>query len=438
MNAPQLFASLFRLGVRQKVVLVLITVLLTALSISSWLAFEQDRNSVLTEINQRGQDVSRFAARTLVSSLVSYDYRAIQDILDELILSEDVAYARVLSNKGNPMAEAGTYLPDNTDSVLFKVPVTLGNDVVGRLELAFSTARTLKLLEQRKYSTIKREALIILLIAVGEFFALSLLIIRPVCRITDSIDTGMINPHEAEMVPVDSNDEFGYLATSFNRLYTQLKAANRQLESRVQLADQKLIESNRILTEQAEELKALNARFEQLSMTDDLTGLFNRRQFEVEFQRAMARSRRYGEVWSALIIDADHFKQINDSYGHPCGDAVLKSIASLLRNKVRDTDVLFRIGGEEFAVICPSTDRDGAMGLAEKLRAAMASHEIVYLDLKIRVTISIGAATLNHEAAREDDYALYRHADAAVYASKQGGRNRVTHFDDLVLALETS
>ena len=433
MKSRQFFSLLFRLGVRQKVMLILLLVLLSALSVSGWMAYQQEKKDILKEINQRGSDISRFVAKSLAYSVVGYDYHTIQLLLDEITLSDDIGYAKVVSKKGGTMAESGQ-VPQAGDPalVLFNQDIRLEDEIVGHLVLGLSTAHTIHRLESQKYSLFKREAFIILLIAFGEFLALSYIIIRPVSVISNWLNSSVDdNGKIIAKVPVISNDEFGQLAKSFNQLSAQLNNANERLQSKIYAADNELIKTNRQLVKQSEELKVISENLKKISVTDELTGLFNRRRFEELMKAEMEMSHRYGDSNSILIIDIDFFKKINDSYGHPCGDSVLKDISGLLKSKFRKTDILCRIGGEEFVALCKRADKQAALVIAENLRKTVADTTIRYGETEINITISIGIATVTNKSRDRDRDNLYRYADIALYHSKDSGRNRITHYDDL-------
>jgi diguanylate cyclase (GGDEF)-like protein len=428
--------SLFRLGVRQKVLLVLLTVLLTALSLSGWMALKQEKSDTMKEINQRGSDISRFVAKSLAFSVVGYDYHTLQLLLDEITLSEDINYAKVINAKGNTMAESGELYknsnPEARKQVLFEHDITLEDDIVGHLSLGLSTENTIQRLEAQKFALVKREAFIILMIAFGEFLALSFIIIRPVSVMSKSLATSVDETGKiVGEVPVISQDEFGNLALQFNHLSSQLNDANEKLQSRIDVADKKLLNTNRQLIQQSEELHLINEKFRKMSITDSLTGLHNRRRFEELMDTEMATSLQHGDVNSVLVIDIDYFKKINDRYGHPCGDAVLKMVARTLKENIRKTDMLCRVGGEEFVALCKRADKDAAISIGKKMCQVIEAQELTFGEDKIRVTISVGVATSLEGDKEQRADCLYRHADIAVYHSKENGRNRVTHYDFL-------
>lgn len=418
----------FRLGVRQKVLLVLLAVLLAALTISGWMALRQERASMLKEINQRGNDISRYVAKSLSFAIVGYDYHTIQLMLDEITASEEISYAVVTNMKGSVMGESGVAMKNsNPDSqVVFTQDIFIENEQVGNLEMGLSTARMLGRLEQQKYNLLKREALIILLIALGEFLALSYIIIKPVSRISDYLRNSIDKDGQfIENIPVSSNDEFGHMARQFNELSMQLNSANKKLQSKVELADRQLIETNA-------QLRQLNEEFKILSITDPLTGLFNRRHFNEMMSTEISMSNRHGDANSVMLIDIDHFKAINDTFGHYVGDTVLKNLTETLKNNLRHTDAICRIGGEEFAVLCKRADVTAAIDIAEKLRTEVENSALAKgIDDDLIVTVSIGIVSIPNIRGSNTPEQLFKEADKALYYGKNHGRNCVIHADSL-------
>lgn len=156
---------------------------------------------------------------------------------------------------------------------------------------------------------------------------------------------------------------------------------------------------------------------------DGLTGLTNRRGFESEMRVALEEQMRFGWNVSLVLVDVDHFKLVNDTHGHEVGDTVLRAIAATLDEVVRATDVCARVGGEEMALVLKDTDTEGALELAERLRASIEAMRVPFGAAEIQVTASFGVATYPAEVADWD--ALYRTADRALYDAKQAGRNQV-------------
>jgi diguanylate cyclase (GGDEF)-like protein len=162
---------------------------------------------------------------------------------------------------------------------------------------------------------------------------------------------------------------------------------------------------------------------EQNSITDFVTGIYNRRYFHEQLQLELDRARRIGYAVSLLIFDIDHFKRVNDTYGHPVGDRVLQMVASRIKDELRAVDILARYGGEEFAVILPGTPTSSLSGVGERLRQIIALLPFVVDDQQITITVSAGGATFPDDA--NDAQGLVDEADRWLYAAKEAGRNRI-------------
>lgn len=173
-------------------------------------------------------------------------------------------------------------------------------------------------------------------------------------------------------------------------------------------------------------IKKINFMYSQtryMSVTDSLTGLYNRRHFEDNLEREFLRATRYKSELSFAIIDVDYFKKVNDTYGHSCGDYVLKEVAYLILQTFRKTDMVFRYGGEEFAVIITETPLEKAVIPLERLRKAISEHQFKYNGLNISITVSIGVSEVTKNT--ESVHQLFENADKALYKAKENGRNQI-------------
>ena len=171
-------------------------------------------------------------------------------------------------------------------------------------------------------------------------------------------------------------------------------------------------------------LRRANRKLERLSTLDPLTHLPNRRHFESQVNYEVAISRRYKLSASFLMVDVDHFKEVNDTYGHEAGDQILIELSNILKENVRDSDTVCRYGGEEFMLLLSHTDIEGANILANRLRSIVESHTFTADTNPIRITVSIGVAPLLHSL--DDPYkASYLLVDKALYEAKDKGRNQV-------------
>ena len=170
------------------------------------------------------------------------------------------------------------------------------------------------------------------------------------------------------------------------------------------------------------EMQRLNHELEQISRTDRLTGLNNRGFWEESFQGEFERCRRYKTVSSALIFDIDHFKKVNDTYGHQAGDEVIRKTAKMVQDMIRKTDVAGRYGGEEFVIYLPNTSAENSKIFAERLRQNIEEMEVTYETQCLQVTISIGICEFHDSLPSHEKW--IEKADQALYLCKEQGRNQ--------------
>jgi diguanylate cyclase (GGDEF)-like protein len=220
------------------------------------------------------------------------------------------------------------------------------------------------------------------------------------------IDAGDMKPYSQLLL--EANQELGKLNVSYEQLILELKRSKEQAESL------------------AIELKSANEKLRELATKDGLTELYNHRFFQQAIEKEIGRAYRYKKPLSLLLLDIDHFKRVNDQYGHPAGDKVLKVISAIMLKVVRESDMVARYGGEEFAVMLPETDLSGGAILAERLRKAVEKVEIPADGEIIKTTISIGVTTYNLASKHADKAQFIRAADKGLYLSKESGRNKIS------------
>ncbi|WP_051261654.1 GGDEF domain-containing protein [Desulfovibrio inopinatus] len=258
--------------------------------------------------------------------------------------------------------------------------------------------------------------------------AFNLTLVKPLKRLI--ADITMLKPgseHRHVGIPEHhEKTELGILAENANRIFSlyeenaqSLRAVEREL-----LNQKSMLEKT--VEERTTELREINEKLSLMSQTDALTGLANRRCFDNTLQSEWARARRTGQPLSLAMIDVDHFKVFNDTYGHPEGDACLQTVARVLSEQIRRSgDLVARYGGEEFALILPSTSEADAILLGEKIRNTIESMEIPNVLTSWHVlTVSIGVAALN-VTGDQDIQALLEAADQRLYEAKRKGRNCV-------------
>jgi diguanylate cyclase (GGDEF)-like protein len=284
-----------------------------------------------------------------------------------------------------------------------------GRDVVGTLErvpqvawaVVAETSVDAAFHQARRFRDFALLIVTGLLVVVGASgYRFGLLIARPLERLTQAA-TEVAAGDLAVDLPEGGRGEVGALTTVFNHMVSRLREGRRELD---------------VINDT---LRKKNEELERLSITDGLTGLANHRFLMQRLEEEGARSRRTKREFSVLMADVDHFKEYNDTFGHPAGDEVLKKVATILRDCTRAVDCAARYGGEEFAVVMPETPAAGAVKVAERIRARVAAEEFPGR----RITLSIGIAEFPNDV--DAPHGVVAVADGALYQAKRGGRDRV-------------
>lgn len=229
-------------------------------------------------------------------------------------------------------------------------------------------------------------------------------------NVADDVDEhqNQIKQVSAELASARSG-ESGGLTEFVLRTVAKIMQVNERLQVRLGDAEEKLQKQTRQMESHLTEAR-----------TDPLTGLPNRRAFDDELIRRVAEWRRKNTIFCLVMLDIDHFKKLNDRYGHPAGDYVLRHVAEVLRTVLREMDMVGRVGGEEFAVILPSTNSPDAKWATERIRSAVASEVFSVEQVELRLTISLGLAMVD---SGDDSVSLMKRADEALYTAKRAGRN---------------
>ena len=240
----------------------------------------------------------------------------------------------------------------------------------------------------------------LLLVVAAAAYRIGDIISRPLVRLANGARAVAAGDYEVDL-PVAGSDEVALLTKVFNGMVWRLREGKMELDA------------------STERLRLQNEELEKLSLTDGLTGLANRRYLVQRLNEEALRFRRTKKEFAILMADVDHFKQYNDTFGHPAGDEVLKKVARLLQASVRELDCVARYGGEEFCVMLPETSAEGAAILAERICESVATTEFPGQ----KITLSLGVASLPDNGDTPD--AVIAAADEALYQAKREGRNRV-------------
>lgn len=388
------------------------------------LYFVATRFDALEEsLDNRGASIARQLAPASEYGVFSGNGEILQGIVVSTLREPDVRSVEISDKAGNLLAQAEnpnfparpvSFFDAKIERSQTRLDDFFGNgknrmarEVIGRVKVGMSRV---SLLEKKK--SLLFDAMLIGVIGLfgAAFLATSISrgFTHSILRLADTVEKlgkGELDTH----VAVDSGGEFEVLEQGVSAMAARLKSMLDQLESYSHGLE--------------EEVKKRTEELELLSVTDELTGLFNRRYLNRIMQEELSRCLRYGTDLSVCLLDVDHFKRINDYFGHQVGDDVLVSLANLLETNIRDTDIVGRFGGEEFVMIMPNTSLDEALLVADKIRLLV--QKIIVLDAgAMPVTVSIGVVGCVESQVKSLNEFISK-TDRALYTAKDLGRNRV-------------
>ena len=299
------------------------------------------------------------------------------------------------------------------EEIPFEYVNELGTEVLGTLKRApqhgwsvvSEISRAEAFADASRMSIVIGLIVVALLLIIGMIaYLMGLTIVRPLNRLASGADQVAVGNLEVDL-PLTSRGEVGHLTELFNYMVKSLRQGRAELAS---INDT---------------LKIKNKELQELSITDGLTGLYNRKHLMETLTSEVARAQRQRHPFSVMMIDIDHFKMYNDTFGHLAGDELLRNIAAIFRESIRTVDYAARYGGEEFMIMLPEHGSDAAMEVAERIVAKVAS-QISGSETDLGpVTLSIGLAVFPENGDTPE--ALVTRADAALYQAKRRGRNRV-------------
>ena len=332
-------------------------------------------------------------------------HRIIEGMREELSYVDLLKLTVTCVCKGLGYDRAGIFLVEPDGKTIARA---IGVDAKGRFEVGYD--HTDPLSDKRGFNTFSD-----LVYGYRKYFYTSnLLKLYPDAKGVD----GGVTCNANVPISVGKNKIMGVLAV--DNFFTQRRLTRKDISSLINFATQ---------AGMALETIRLHEQVRQLSVTDDLTRVYNRRHFQKFLEEEVTRCRRHKHTCSLLYLDVDHFKEINDRYGHPVGDEVLKFIALFLRSDLRNVDVVARLGGDEFGVILPEIHSQGVLTVAQRLHQKFSEEHPPVEELvknRQKITLCIGVATFpeNADSAAE----LVRMADESMYQAKASGRNRVGPF----------
>lgn len=415
-----LAAQLFdKLSIRTKLVVLLGLSLGLGLCVSSAVAlystFAAERQSSLRALHQ----IAAITSENMRAALAFHDAQSAANILAPLHTNPHIRYAFVEDEQGlllgqyrasattepeaagwrKALQQAEAAGPDGLrqgmehDHHYVIYPIDFDGKRIGTLSLRADNQAMYAKMQQ--FVVLQGGASVLILVGLLLLsWRLQLIFTRPILELLDGMRRIGLSKDYTTVLATHHQDEFGELYRGFNAMLQEIRVRDEKLS--------------------------------QLATTDTLTGLANRGHALESLQTMLTRAQRLGRPMGVMLLDVDHFKQVNDTYGHPAGDQVLRDIAHILQANVRAYDLAARFGGEEFLVLCEGADLSATVDMAERIRAAVASR--VYRlagGQTLRTTVSVGvyAGAGSHATAMQ----LIELADQALYRAKQAGRNRVVH-----------
>ncbi len=279
---------------------------------------------------------------------------------------------------------------------------------------------------EQKLNTLRRTGILSLVLSIVMAFLFGHLLSRNFLKRIDALHRRCLTLAQGdEPSPISTGDELAQLTVTFDHMIDRVQRHHAELEQRVAQRTAELQTSNTQLQNEIVERERMAQLLEQTARTDFLTQLINRRAMAQRMQNEVARIERAGGTCSLVLVDIDHFKNINDQFGHDIGDEVLKALARAFQAAVREQDVVARWGGEEFLLLLPNTNEAEAVEQAERLRQLLDSDLLQINRYPHRVTASFGVSEYSGGLSVES---LLKQADVALYQAKAQGRNRVcTH-----------
>lgn len=373
------------------------------------------------ELMQRAQAAGQMLSASSKNAVLALDLADLNQQVADMLRQPGIAYVRIVDRKERVLAEGGDpstlrrpFRPDSgyadVDDGVFDsaVPITVQGVTHGRVELGFSINEI----------AVARRAILIQSLFIGAILLtvstlLALLYSNYLMRAIDRLKRGaaaLASGDLGHQIPVSGHDELTEVAQSFNSM-------------------------SRRLADLAHEQERTQDQLVQLADQDPLTGLMNRRRFHAELSKWVQHAVRYQRPVSLLFVDVDQFKVVNDTLGHAAGDRFLSEIAVLIGRNMRDTDIVGRLGGDEFGVLLTETPREGANLVAQRLLQSLHQTDFVIENNRLHGSASIGVVTCPDHG--QDLETLLTRADIAMYRAKQTGRNRFHVFSDDDLSFDS-
>ncbi len=407
--------------------------------VNTYVRYEDEIDRYISNLTSRGDSIGNLLAEISVEPLLTYDYVTLSTYTSDAGHQQYVAYVGIIGAEGQLLTsyldEANALVtsvlgPDAPSNVIGKLdilkadsslialqlPVIFGEQQLGSVLIGMDPSEAYRRAKERLLVQLFLNGLIAGVIGLAIFFTFRFRVlsrIRELVHSSEKLATFDLDQH----VPVSGHDELTELAESFNHMADKLKAAIQHKEKAIEETEKLNETLEQRVAERSAELRNLNAELAYQTMHDALTGLPNRVLVIDRLQNAIAQAKRTHSRAVVFLLDLDHFKDVNDTLGHPTGDLLLQEMGRRLPHALRQGDTIGRLGGDEFALVLPDTNEDGAWAVARKLLEELSTPFNVN-GHTLLLDASLGMAVFPDHG--EDDATLLRRADVAMYAAKKG------------------
>ena len=420
-----------------KFVLLAVVVVFILMGLSAFINYQSQRNELLAGIETQTEMLGSFVTSIAPEALLSYDFDALDNYMEEINKGEDIIYAAIFSPEGEAMTsyldKRNSYVSVqlkqlkemNVNKIISKIrtnkniihrefPIFFQKNMLGHFHIGVNKKRVEAALEKKLFNQAIVSIVFTVLLGIGIYMVFRTYTMRPIVQLGQAaqrIAKGMLDKE----VEVRSEDELGQLGRVFNQMMHRLKTTITEKDEAmhtVQELNQYLEERVKQRTKQ---LQAANEQLEQLAKHDSLTNLPNRFYIQDNLNTTLAEAKRDSSCFSVIMMDLDRFKEINDTLGHDCGDQLLVEVGLRLRDVLRPSDFIGRLGGDEFALILPDTDEMGAKKVAKKIQKVLEPFFYVG-EMGFTIAASFGIATFPDHGITAS--AILKSADVAMYTAK--------------------